>query len=133
MPNNKVPKGNTSDEHLAEVRDWYNKNQRRIENYEAAQSALQLLDYTKSGTSRTYNTFSKELLRTYMQNPLSYYDNLRQLSRFLYYRSPQYRRLVWYNATAIDLNARSVIPIVDITQDVNDDEIISSYYETLKI
>lgn len=134
MPNTKkITTGNKPTPSVAEIREWYNKNKSKIEKFERVQASLQLLDYTKSSTSRSFNTFSKETLRTYMRNPLSNYRNLRNLSRFLYYRSSAYRRLIWFNATMIDLNARSVIPLIDITQGGDSNAVLQSYYETLMV
>ena len=98
----------------AEMREWYQKNKKHIENFAAAeQAALSLRDITKT-TTKTVNTFNKETLRTYLQNIGSNEKNLRNLSRYLFYRCHSYYRLVMYNATMFDLNARSVIPIYDM-------------------
>ena len=51
-----------------ELRNWYAKYQSRIENFERSQNALQLLDPSSTST-KTFSTFSKETLRTYMKNP----------------------------------------------------------------
>lgn len=116
----------------AEMREWYEKHKKSIENFERSQEVLQLLDPSATST-KTFNTFSKETLRTYMKNPLTNYKNLRNLSRFLYYRSQTYRRLINYNANMIDLNYRSVIPMVDLVKGVDQQKMIKSYYETLVI
>lgn len=108
---------------IEELRQWYAKA-------EHSKAALQLLD-PASNAAKTFNTFSKDILRTYMENPLRNYRNLRNLSKFLYYRSQPYRRLIQYNANMIDLNYRSVIPNIDLTKgfDINND--MQAYYETL--
>ena len=114
----------------AEMREWYAKNKKTIENFEKAKEALQLVDPTKS-SNKTFNTFSKEKLRTYMKNPLTNYKNLRNLSKYLYYVSQAYRRLIHYYANIPDLRYRSVIPRIDLNKgfDVNND--MKSYYDTL--
>ena len=114
---------------VAELKEWYAKEQKRMENFERSQAALQLLDPSKSNT-RSFTVFSKETLRTYMQNPLTNYKNLRNLSRFLYYRSQIYKRIITYNATMIDTNYRSVIPQIDITKNIDSKKIIKSFYDT---
>lgn len=116
----------------AEMREWYEKHRKSIENFERSQNVTQLLD-PASTAAKTFSTFSKETLRTYMQNPLSQYKNLRNLSRFLYYRSSTYRRLIHYEANMIDLNYRSVIPSIDLIKGVDQQKMLKSYYETLKI
>lgn len=115
-----------------ELREWYAKYSGSIENFERSQNILQLVNPNSTST-KTFNTFSKETLRTYMKNPLNNYKNLRNLSRFLYYRSQTYRRLIHYNANMIDLNYRSVIPIVDLIKGADQKKIVKSYYETLLI
>lgn len=117
----------------AEIKKWYEKNEKNISNFAKAQNALkQLVDPTKS-TTRTYSTFDKTKLRTYMKNPPAQYKNLRNLSRYLYYRSSVYRRLVWFNATMIDTNARAVIPIIDINKGGDKAKVLKSYYDTLSV
>lgn len=115
---------------VTELRDWYAKEQKRIENFERSEKALQILDATKN-SSKTFSTFSKETLRTYMKNPLTNYKNLRNLSRFLYYRSQTYRRLIRYRSNFINLDYRSVIPNIDLNKGFNSSKDLKSYYETL--
>lgn len=131
---NKVSESAPSNERTSsEMREWYQKNKKHIENFAAAeQAAHSLRDITKT-TTKTVTAFNKETLRSYLQNIGSNERNLRNLSRYLFYRCHSYYRLVMYNATMFDLNARSVIPIYDMikTPDVN--KTIKTYQETLKI
>ncbi len=113
----------------AELKTFYSKNKDFIERFERAEAALQLLDPSKSQT-RTFSTFSKEQLRTYMKNPLAQYKNLRSLSRYLYYVSQAYRRIISHNAGMIDLNYRNIVPSIDITQEVNLEDVKKSFYDT---
>lgn len=112
-----------------ELKTFYSKNKDFIEKFERAEAALKLLDPSKTQT-RTFSTFSKEQLRTYMKNPLAQYKNLRSLSRYLYYVSQAYRRIITHNAGMIDLNYRNIIPSVDITQEINLDDVKKSFYDT---
>lgn len=114
---------------ISELREWYATHDVKRKNFDRAQNALKLLDPSKSVTKK-FSTFSKETLRTYMKNPLANYKNLRNLSRFLYYRSQIYRRIINYNATMIDTNYRSVIPHIDIIKGVDKEKIVKSFYET---
>ena len=93
----------------AEMREWYQKNKKHIENFAAAeQAAHSLRDITKT-TTKAVTAFNKETLRSYLQNIGSNERNLRNLSRYLFYRCHSYYRLIMYNATMFDLNARIVI------------------------
>lgn len=123
----------SSKSHIEQVKEWYSKtlSEREKQMFERAQDALQLLDPTKTYT-KTFTTFSKDKLRSYMKNPLTNYKNLRSLSRFLYYRSQVYRRIINYNATMIDLKYRSVIPRVDLVKGSDKQKVLKNYYETLQ-
>lgn len=112
-----------------EIEQYWLEHQSRIEKYEAAKQAVQLINAAKN-ENRNFSTFSKETLRTYLKNPTSYYKNLRNLSRFLYYRSQPYRRLIWYNAGMLDVSARSVVPVNDRAKALQKQKFIKSYYET---
>ena len=65
-----------------------------------------------------------------MRDPFTNAINLRNLSRFLYRVSYFYRRLIHYNAEMIDLTAQSIIPLISLIEDPDDDKLMKSYYET---
>lgn len=111
------------------LKNYYATKDLNKEAFDKAKEALKLLDPTKNQT-RTFSTFSKDQLRTYMKNPLAQHKNLRNLSRYLYYVSQAYRRIINHNANMIDLNYRNIIPRVDITKEANLDEIKKNFYET---
>lgn len=96
------------------------------------ESFKKVRDVTKSVRQISNSSYSKENVITYLQNIDSYEKELRGLSRYLFYRSQVYFRLIMYNATMFDLNARYVVPTYDPTQDNDKDAILKSYYETLK-
>ena len=117
----------------AEIRDWYEKNKRRLDNFEAADNALRSLrDVTKTSV-KTVTAFSKDTLRSYLQNIGSNEKNLRNLSRYLYYRCHAYYRLVMYNANMFCLDARSVIPEYDLVKGGDTTKMLKSYQETLNV
>ena len=105
-------------------------NFQKIMQYAAqAKDVLNLVDLENS-SSKTYTVFSKDRLRTALQNPLteSNANTLRELSQFLYHLSFQYKRITNYYASQLDLTAYTVIPNVSMTED-NDDEQITQNYE----
>ena len=117
----------------AEMREWYEKNKKHIEKYAAAeQAAVPLRDITKT-TTKTITAFSRDSLRTYLQNIGSNEKNLRNLSRYLYYRCHPYYRLINYNANMFCLNARSVIPQFDFVKGNDATKMLKSYQDTLYI
>lgn len=116
----------------SEIRNWYEQHKNTIERFERSQEALQLVDPKKTN-SKTFSIYSKENLRTYMKNPFTNARNLRNLSRFLYYRSQIYRRIVNYNADMINLNYRTVTPLIDLVKGGDSKKVLNNYYDTLVI
>ena len=113
---------------VAEMKEWYAENAKNTQ-----EAFKQVRDVTKTGRQTTLNSYNKQSVVSYLQNISSNENNLRNLSRYLFYRSQVYFRLVMYNATMFDLNARTVIPPYDPTKDKNDPKkILKSYYETLQ-
>lgn len=123
----------TKQKTAAEIKQWYEKNEKAIELFKKAEDAIIKMQDPAKNTTRNYSTFDKNKLRQYMKNPLANYKNLRNLSRYLYYRSSVYRRLIWYNATMIDTNAKSVIPIIDLVKGGDKKKVLKSYYDTLVV
>lgn len=118
-----------------EMKEWYEKNSEYLKFAKAAKSADEALknlrDVTKTTTFRTVQSFDRSSLRTYLQNVSSNEKNLRNLSRYLYYRSQVYYRLISYNANMFMLNCRSVIPPYSLTEDNDKDAMLKSYGATL--
>lgn len=99
----------------------------------ASDAFKQVRDVTKNVRQTTISSYNKENVIRYLQNIDSYEKELRGLSRYLFYRNQVYFRLIMYNATMFDLNARYVVPSYDPTQDNDKEAILKSYYETLKV
>lgn len=128
-----TPSTTMSQKSSAEMREWYEKNKRHIENFAAAeQAAKSLRDITKTAT-KSISTFSRETLRTYLQNLGGSEKNLRNLSWYLYYRSQTYARLCNFNADMFCLNARKVIPPYDLVKGGDATKMLKSYNDTLNI
>ena len=97
---------------------------------EARNSAIQLRDITKKET-RSYSTFNKTKLRDYLKSPYANQEQLRKLSQFLFRYSQNYRDIIMYNAKMIDLDCRSVIPLIELGKDNDTVKITKLYYDTL--
>lgn len=106
------------------------QRQRFAKNKEAFK---QVRDVTKNIKQTSISSYSKEDVVTYLQNIDNYETELRGLSRYLFYRSQVYFRLVMYNATMFDLNARYVVPQYDPTGENDKEKILKDYYETLQV
>ncbi len=116
---------------VAQRKEHFDDVAKMNETFATASKALSLLDITKT-QNRTFSTFSKEKLRNYMKNPYSNMANLRKLSQFLYRLSFQYRRLISYNASMIDLKAHTVIPLTNLVEEESPEDLKGRYYEALK-
>ena len=116
-----------------EMREFYEQNKRRLENFDSANDALlSLRNLSKNTTYTTISNFNKEELRSYLRNVSANEVNLRNLSRYLYYRSQVYQKLIAYNANMFCLNARSVIPEFSFVDKNDKKKTLKSYDDTLK-
>ena len=117
-----------------ERKQFMEKLEQQKMQFEKSQQAFkQVRDVTKNVRQTTISSYSKENVITYLQNINSYESELRGLSRYLFYRCQVYFRLIMYNATMFDLNARYVVPTYDPTGDNDKESILKSYYETLQV
>ena len=96
---------------------------------DAADRILQLIDLTSSAT-KTWTVFSKDNLRTYLQNPYSTNSqtNLRNLAKFLYTLSFPLRRIINYFACLPDFNMYKVNLDFSLVEE-NDEESLLQDYE----
>ena len=100
-------------------------------NFEKAEKALRSLrDATKSYTANI-SIFNKDSLRSYLKNIGANEKNLRNVSRFLYYRSHIYFRLVRFYASMPDLRVRQVIPKYELGSTPNEKTFMKDYGMTL--
>lgn len=100
---------------------------------ESKQAFKQVRDVTKTVRQTTISSYSKDDVIRYLQNIDSYESELRGLSRYLFYRSQVYFRLIMYNATMFDLNSRYVVPTYNPIEDNDKEAILKDYYETLQV
>lgn len=84
----------------------------------------------ESNTTKPWTIFSKELLRTYLQNPYAATSqtSLRNLSKFLWTLSFPLRRIVHYFASLPDFSAYKINLNFSLTED-NDEEALLQDYE----
>ena len=116
-----------------EIRVWYEKNKSNLERYASAEQALKKLRDTKKNSTKVVSAFSKESLRNYLKNIGSNEKNLRNLSRYLFYRCHSYYRWIMYNSTMFDLKCRSVIPKYSLLEENDKEAFLNSYYSTLSV
>ena len=126
---------NTEKKHTAiEMKEWYEKNKKTIENFANADESIKKLKNVNSTSKfKSVGQVTKESLRTYLQNPSANEKNIRNLSRYLYVRSQIYYRLVKFYANMFDLNARSVIPPYSLVDKNKPKDTLKSYNDTLQM
>lgn len=109
------------------------KEERNRVAFAAVKDQLALIDLTRN-RNITYNTYSRDKLRTYLKNPASEGNqkNLRKLSNFLYYVSHVYRRLVNFKAYQVNCKSWTVYPDIPLTEQVNQDDILQNYEKVIK-
>lgn len=116
---------------VKEVSDYLTKQEQVKEMFAATQTmidALQLTDLSKT-ESRTFQTYSRDTLRTYLKSPKAYESQIRNLSRYLYRLCYEYRRICYFYATMICGDVFNIIPISD--KDQTGEDIVDKWYETL--
>lgn len=113
--------------------EFLRRDERNKAAFAAVKDALQLIDLT-SNTSKSYTTYSRDSLRSYLQNPSSESNqkNLRKLSNYLYTVSHVYRRLLNFKASQIKLDAWTVYPDISLVEDVNPEDIMQNYDKVTK-
>lgn len=122
---------------VAEIKEWYANNKDRLQlldsfaNEENTDKLLKKLRDAGKTYRKTITTFSKEKLRTYLQNIGSNEKNLRALSWYLLYRSHIYYRIMCFFSQMFCLDCRSIIPKYDLVKENNPDKILKAYQNTL--
>lgn len=101
--------------------------------FAALKDALSLIDLTKS-KNITYQTYSRDSLRTYLKNPASESNqkNLRKLSNYLYTVSHVYRRLINFKAYQVTCKSWTVYPDIPLTEEPDQDSILQNYERVTK-
>lgn len=113
--------------------EFLRRDERNKAAFAAVKDALQLIDLA-SNTSRTYTTYSRDSLRSYLQNPSSESNqkNLRKLSNYLYTVSHVYRRLINFKASQIKLDAWTVYPDISLVEEVKPEDILQNYEQVTR-
>ena len=99
----------------------------------AVDDILKLVDLTSS-TTKTWTIFSKDNLRSYLQNPYSSssQNSLRNLSKFLYTLSFPLRRIINYFASLPDFSAYKVNLDFSLVEDNNEETLLKDYEDACK-
>ncbi len=115
------------------MKEWYEKNKKNIENFAKAHEEIYVLRDANKTSTKTINTINKNTLKSYMKNLGSNEKNLRDVARYLYYRSNIMFRLVNWYADMWDLRCRKVTPKYNLTKDNDKKKFLKSYNDTLDL
>lgn len=135
MPTKKTGANNTSQTHTSEeIKEWFYSNKENIENFVKSQDVIHTLrDITKSYTNKTISTINKEELKQYIKNIAGNEKKLRDIARYLYYRSNIFFRLVNWYADMWDLHCRKVVPNYNLIKDNDPKRYMKSFEDTLNL
>lgn len=87
------------------------------------------LQNVKKSKSKTYSQYTKEKIQSYIKNPLSNLDNIRDVSNFLWRVSMPYKKIIEYYST-IPLYAYNVVyNSGDWSKPLNTKDFLSKYSE----
>lgn len=118
---------------VEEIRAWFEKNKKNVENFANAQASIyNLRDVTKT-TARRISAINKEDLKNYISNIASNEKSLRNVARYLYYRSNIFFRLVQWYTGMWDLTCRKVTPHIDLSGKNDETKMLKSYNNTLDV
>ena len=99
----------------------------------AVDDILRLVDLTSSAT-KTWTVFSKDNLRSYLQNPYSSssQNSLRNLAKFLYTLSFPLRRIINYFASLPDFSTYKVNLDFSLVEDNNEETLLKDYEDACR-
>lgn len=120
-----IKEENESDAHFAQRQEKL-----RFEQKSKLKEVL-MQNVSKTTSNRTFTQYTKSLVKTYLQNPYSYRDQLRELSRYLWRVSSLYKKLIMYYATMPTFNYY-VTPKLDLYKEINADKELKNYVGILK-
>lgn len=101
------------------------------QNFKKAEEALKKYIDPNKNSSGSQNSYTREMIRGYLQNPAKNESSLRAVARYLFYRSQILYRLVHWYAGMWDLRCRNVQPTFDIINGL-DKNVLKNYNDTLK-
>jgi hypothetical protein len=89
----------------------------------------------ESNTTKPWTVFSKELLRTYLQNPYAATSqtSLRNLSKFLWTLSFPLRRIVHYFASLPDFSAYKINLDFSLTEDNDEESLLQDFENAVRL
>ncbi len=119
---------------VSEIKEIYERDQaRQQKNYANAKDAVKYLrDLSKSIKNRTIDTTDREKIRRFLTGNIGGNGKyLIKASRYLYYRSQIYNKLIHFYADMYCLECRSVTPPFDFTKEMDSQNALKQFNDTL--
>lgn len=114
----------------ADDNGFYTKRERAQKiNFAQIQEILQR--NVTSTSNKSYTQYTKELIKTYLLNPTSNVDTIREVSRFLVRNSMIYKKMIYYYAT-MPLFLYSVTQYNDLSKSITANKALKGYEEVLR-
>ncbi len=122
---------------VSEIKDRFAQEQKREkENYAKASDdkiKKTLRDLTKNNTGISLTSTNKDKIKGWLTgNIYGASNNLIEASRYLFYRSPLYAKMIYLYADMYQLNCRKVTPAYDFTKEMDANKTLKQYEATLK-
>lgn len=110
--------------------EYYTKRERAQKlNFAQIQEIIQR--NVKASSNKSYTQYTKELIKTYITNPSSNIDTIREVSRFLVRNSMIYKKMIYYYAT-MPLFLYSITQFNDLSKTISANKALKGYEEVLK-
>lgn len=119
---------------VAEIRQWYEANKNNIEQFAKSNIVVATLRDVARTSTKSIRKFNRETLKDYIENIPGNEKNIRDIARYLYYRSNIFYRIINFYAGMWDLRCRKVVPEYSMTKTrgSNDKKALKSFEETLE-
>lgn len=89
-----------------------------------------LVQNVKKTRTKTFTQYTKDLIKTYIQNPYSNINTIREVSRFLARSSMIYKKILEYFPSML-MFSYNVVNRVDFTKSVDSSKMLKSYHDLL--
>lgn len=109
----------------------YSLKRERAQKINFAQIQEILQRNVSSTSNKSYIQYTKDLIKTYITNPTSNIDTIREVSRFLVRNSMIYKKMIYYYAT-MPLFLYSVTQYNDLSKSITANKSLKGYEEVLR-
>lgn len=119
---------------VAEIKEYYKiEKERQQKNYKNAKEAASrfLRDLQKTAKNRKIDSTDREKVKKYITDIGSNGKSLIKASRYLYYRSQIYNKLIHFYADMYCLECRKVTPKYNFTKEMDSTKVLKQFNSTL--